>query len=566
MLEKRFGRLFWRDVLAILVLGSISVPCVADQSETVSEEVFRALETSQRAIVVVALQRHQSGGISAADRADEIFQTQDDVLRSLGAQGYRVLHRYRSVFGLTLLVESRLVLERLAIHPLVRRVDLDVGGTGHLDQSRVWIGADVAHGLGITGQDTIVAVLDTGIDTNHPDLSDDLVREHCICNTGTNCCPTGGNFGDGPGSAEDDQGHGTHVAGIVTSSGTVAPMGVAPDSAIVAVKVMDANNGFCCSSDIVAALDWVLNSGLDVDVVNMSLGTFARFSGDCDSAAAWTTVWGEAIDALRSRGILSVVSSGNESDKGAISAPACLSGAVAVGATFDNADVVAGFSNSSTSLDLLAPGVSITSSIVGGSTATWNGTSMAAPHVAGGVALMRDRTPGATAQQLLDCSSDSPVNVTDTNGVTRARIDIPSALDCIASGPACSASSVVAGLRDEDSWLDLLHGFRDVALSNSRDGRWLIEAYYRHDDEVVGLLTAHPRLGLRALRVLKAVRPQLHAAALGNTPMLSETSIHAIHAFARALQEQASPELYADLERFLLIDLNRVQSEVLAFE
>ncbi|MDH3590173.1 MAG: S8 family serine peptidase, partial [Gammaproteobacteria bacterium] len=339
------------------------------------ETTWESLQRTGVAVVSVALK--PATGVANAGRATinrAVASRQQTVLDTLMPGGYEIMHRFQSVPGLTLRVTDGVVLEQLTTHPMVRRVDLEVGGSGGLAQSGPWVNADVAHANGITGAGRTVAVLDTGIDTDHVDLVSSLVQEQCLCNTGVDCCPTGGSSGSGPGSAEDDNGHGTHVSGIVTSDGTVAPLGIAPDSDIVAVKMMDATNGFCCASEVTAALDWVLNNRPDVDAVNMSLGTFAEFAGDCDTETAWTINMAAAVDALRDAGVLSMAATLNNSNAFGVSVPACLSGAVAVGATFDNSDTIAAFSNSSPSLDILAPGVSIRSTANTGTSVIFNGT------------------------------------------------------------------------------------------------------------------------------------------------------------------------------------------------
>ena len=104
--------------------------------------------------------------------------------------------------------------------------------------------------------------------------------------SGNGCCPNGQTTQSGAGAAEDDNGHGTNVSGIITANGVVAPEGSAPEAGIVAVKVLDSSNGFCCTSDVIAALDWIFANRPDVDVVNMSLGTNVRFAGHCDAATS----------------------------------------------------------------------------------------------------------------------------------------------------------------------------------------------------------------------------------------------------------------------------------------
>lgn len=411
-----------------------------------SLDISERISTEGKAVVVLALQEPQLAGKSIDYRKNRnlinstVFNTQSSVLSRLNAAEYKIIHRYQSIPGLVLEVYSEDTLLKLRSNTNILRIDMDEGGSGSMNQSRPWINADDAQTNGFNGNGITVAVLDTGIDTNHTDLSDNLVYEHCVCNTGVNCCPTGGGSGDGPGSAEDDQGHGTHVAGIITGRGSSSPLGIAPNTGIVAVKVIDANNSFCCSADITAALDWVLNNRPDVSIINMSLGTNAEYSNDCDNQTSWTINMATAVNALRSAGVLSVVASMNNGNSATIAVPACLSGTIAVGATLDNIDSIAAFSNSSTSLDILAPGANITSTQMGGGSTTFNGTSMATPHVAAVAAMLRQATPGIPLQSLENCLLTSSVQITDSrNGLTHPRLDAMDALN------ACSISIFMDG-------------------------------------------------------------------------------------------------------------------------
>jgi subtilisin family serine protease len=126
---------------------------------------------------------------------------------------------------------------------------------------RVW--AD----FGLTGRGVNVAVIDSGVDAAHPDLGDHIVAQHCFTQGG--CAPNNTNEG---GSAQDVHGHGTHIAGIITGKGSVSPKGIAPDTGIVAVRVLD-NNGAGWTSDVVAAIDWVVANQWQHNVrISTSLG------------------------------------------------------------------------------------------------------------------------------------------------------------------------------------------------------------------------------------------------------------------------------------------------------
>ena len=362
-----------------------------------------------------------------------------------GGRGFRVRRRFRGVPALAGEIDAA-GLDRLDRRNGVLQISLDGGGRGTLAQSVPQIGADLLQASGATGQGVTVAVIDTGIDTRHQDLADDLVAEVCFCSTGGGCCPNRTSYQVGPGSAQDDNGHGSHVAGILTSAGRIAPLGVAPDAGIVAVKVIAADNTYCCSSDVVAALDWILVNRPDVRVVNMSLGTNDLYPGECDAIDAVTHSFAAVIGALRDRGVTSFVASGNDAANGEMGAPACVRASVSVGAVWDGAygsfdfgtcvetgtavDQVACFSNSNPTTDLFAPGALITSSVPGDRAETYIGTSMASPHAAGCAADLLQAFPSLTPGMIEASLEATGHPVTDPkNGLTFPRIDCLAARD-----------------------------------------------------------------------------------------------------------------------------------------
>lgn len=396
-------------------------------------EVREAIRNDGRAAVIISfdVEGQPRPGSAAPVDLDELRRNVSAAQRGLLASidGLKVRHRFAVVPALSAELTSERALDRIARHPSVADIDLDLGGTGTLGDSVPFIGADVRQALGNDGEGVTVAVMDTGADTDHPDLDDDIgTVQACFGDNngsidGTGFCPNASDRQTGDGAAEDDAGHGTHVSGIITSKGTVSSPGTAPGADIVPIKVLDNctfAGCFYAFSEIVAAWDWIIDNDdtLGIDVINMSLGTGAQYAGVCDtnfSAGA------AAVSTLRSLGIIPFASAGNNGGN-QMGAPACITGVVAVGAT-NNADNVAGFSDSNATTDIFAPGVGVVSLAIGGGTTTASGTSMASPHAAGCAALLIEAGDATTPDAVENRLETSPFQVTDSNGLTFPRID-----------------------------------------------------------------------------------------------------------------------------------------------
>ncbi|PDH35800.1 MAG: hypothetical protein CNF01_07885 [Halieaceae bacterium MED-G27] len=341
-------------------------------------------------------------------------------------------------------------------------------GSGGLSDSRDIVGAEELHGLGFTGDGLRVAIVDSGIDLDHPDFANRITAEVCFCyNPDGDCCPDGSSDQSGASSAVDDHGHGTHVAGICAGNGS-SP-GVAPDVEIIAVKTLDSSNSFYSFSDQTAALDWLYGQNLNLTAVNMSLGTWSSYAGACDNSASWMQAAYLAVENLRSQGTEVVVSAMNDSKVNELPMPACLSNTIAVGATNDS-DVVASFSNSSPFVDFFAPGVSIVAANLGGGSTTKTGTSMAAPHVTGGIALLAQALNNEVPiADILDAvASVSPI-VTDSHGNSGPRVDFLLAYQEVF---AAQAPAVL-----DNIWVDAIDGAIYLYVIPSSDGGSPITQY-----------------------------------------------------------------------------------------
>jgi subtilisin family serine protease len=243
-----------------------------------------------------------------------------------------------------------------------------------------------------------VAVLDTGIDLNHPDLN--VVD-------GKNC------INDGPN--DDGNGHGTHVAGTIGAKDDGAGVvGVAPGAQLWAVKVLG-NNGIGSISSVICGVDFVTANAGTIEVANMSLGAPAKSKDHERCGEKRTTALHNAICESVKAGVTYAVAAGNAGANANNTVPATYNQVITVSALADfdgkpggnggskcndKDDTFANFSNYGKDIDLIAPGVCIRSTWNNGGTRVLSGTSMASPHVAGAAALYKASNPAATPSQV----------------------------------------------------------------------------------------------------------------------------------------------------------------------
>lgn len=331
-------------VLTMLLVMSMTVALAGNALDT---------QTNSKKVKVI---------IGFVDRPN---QDDEDMIRGLGGNTKYTYH----IIDAKAVELPEQAIERIKKNPRVKYVEEDAEVHAldtELDDS--WgvkrIGSGFVHDDGNKGSGVKVAILDTGIDKDHPDLN----------------VAGGISFVVRPSQSDSDwddkNGHGTHCAGIVAAlDNDKGVIGVAPEASLYAVKVLN-NGGVGDISDIIAGIEWAVYNGMHV--ISMSLG------GDFDSEPLGTTC-NNAYNA----GVVVVAAAGNDGSDGdnSVDYPAKYDSVIAVAAT-DSTDTRPEWSSKGPEVELAAPGVGIYSTYKNGRYATLSGTSMACPHVAGTAALV----------------------------------------------------------------------------------------------------------------------------------------------------------------------------------
>ena len=401
-------------------------------------------------------ERHVVG--TSRGRADVARRKAESVHRVLdfGDVGQAVAGRF-----------SEQALAALEKNPNVRYTEADGQMHAHA-QTLPWgvdrVDADVVHADGETGGDDSdgeggadIAILDTGIDSDHPDLGANLGTGTAFVEcTGGSCTTTW----------DDDDGHGTHCAGIADArDNTEGVVGVSTNATLHAVKVLD-NRGSGTFSDVAAGIEWVADQGYDVG--SMSLG-----------ASSGSQTVKDACQYAADNGVLLVASAGNSGPcSDCVGYPAAYSTVVAVSATNQD-DALADYSSTGSEVELAAPGSNIYSTYVDGAYETLSGTSMSCPHVSGAAGQLMDNGYSSTEARDQLTSTAEDIGLGDSESGA-GLLDVEAALG--GSGGGGDAAPSVSWVTPSDG--ETVSGTVTVQIdaSDSEDSDDSLEVTYTVDD------------------------------------------------------------------------------------
>ncbi|MDD5254170.1 MAG: S8 family serine peptidase [Candidatus Nanoarchaeia archaeon] len=337
-------------------------------------------------------------------------------------------------------------LEKLKQDKSIQSFELDQKITIFLSESTPLIKSNIVNSLvqenNLTGKDIGICIIDTGVDYTHNDLGA-CSQAQFLAGDCTKVI-AGYDFVNNDNNPMDDNGHGTHMAGIV--------LGVAPNAKIIAVKALG-YDGTGNDDYALAGINYCVENQerYNIKVISLSFGGNLLYSEYCDHAK-WS--YADAINNAVAKGIIVVAASGNSNSLTSIAAPACIENITSVGAVYDaelgsninwgictdsetSADKIACFTNRNNILDLLAPGTAINSTWLSNSYAIGHGTSQAVPHVSGAIALLQQYKKEESNSTLTPLEVESVLKQTgkqiydSSTNLTFSRIDIYEALKSI---------------------------------------------------------------------------------------------------------------------------------------
>jgi len=423
----------------------------------ISKEVEDSVKKGKSTRIVVNLENQTSRGIlRIASVSHEDIK--NEVLNKISKK--KIKHDFNETLALEI---SEKELEELRNSPYIESIEIDRPVRAFLQDSVPLVNAtDVwnakVSGNNITGEGETVCVLDTGINFSHPDLQGKNLTCNVDCLTGGVYPPNSSNCVRNC-SVTDGNGHGTHVAGIIAANGNIK--GVAKGVNLIGVKVL-ADDGGGYTTDVKAGMDWCNNHADEYNITAMSLSLGITYQDNntgypyyqyCDSDHDSGINFVSAINTAVSKNITVAIATGNDGYSDAITAPACIENATAVGSSTKNDEIVSGSNRWNLSM-LLAPGRNVNSTMIQNPSGdVWsacgtgkrycplNGTSMATPHVAGAAVLLQNFERLESRDELNVSEIEKALNETGKRindpeaGRNFSRIDVFSSIEYFDSDP-----------------------------------------------------------------------------------------------------------------------------------
>lgn len=360
-----------KQLFSALMISALMFSCSKDDGPGSS---YR--ETENRYIVVFkeSSSLRMNSNLSYESKRDVVTGFAARTFSESAIENFKIQHSYAVALKGVAVQLSEADVEKLRANPAVLMIEKDKvvalgpivtegkpggGGSTQPAQSTPWGITRVGGAVDGTGK--TAWIIDTGVDLTHPDLVVDQARSKSFLTGSPSAL-----------SPNDENGHGTHVAGtIAAKNNTIGVIGVAPGATVVSVRVLG-KTGSGTTSGVIAGVDYVAQNGQPGDVANMSLG------------GGVSTALDNAVLTASSGGVKFALAAGNETDDANNHSPARVNGPyIYTVSAVNSSDVFASFSNYGAAVDFAAPGVSILSCWKSGGYNTISGTSMATPHVAG---------------------------------------------------------------------------------------------------------------------------------------------------------------------------------------
>ncbi|MFC1686063.1 S8 family serine peptidase [Nanoarchaeota archaeon] len=424
-------------ITTVFFLLAMSITSSADSYEKIDDKVAEELNNQDSLKVIVRMKDSEGLGTQSFAGTSSVYES---------IESEKISHRFQSSnsFAAELTGDE---INSLSQNPNVENIYYDYPAAPYLHDSPTLINATntwqkQVDTTNLTGTSQTVCIVDTGI--NYTQLNFGSCDNNTFLNGSCEKVVAGYDFGENDNDPMDLEGHGSHVAGIVAASGT--HLGIANNAKIAMAKVFD-DAGSASRSNMVAGIDWCVANATNynISVISISMGLCAvpdcsewiLVDDYCDSAY---TDFRDAIDAAVAKNISVTISTGNAGNKTHIGSPSCIQSAIPV-ASSTKADAVSSFSNRNNMTTLFAPGSLINSTrwnlgacdplcSCAGDYMVCSGTSMAAPMVAGAIAII-NQFLDLTSQQRTPSQIESALNSTGVtiddsggSGLNYSRIDV----------------------------------------------------------------------------------------------------------------------------------------------